>query len=844
MIALVLVLSVASVSQVFAGKKGKPRSFLPTGIVGTISKDGIQVVGTESGSPADGKLNKGDVIVQVGGTRKILEDTAGVVKSACRRAVESDGGKLSVTLKDGREVLLQLNGSDSYGQTAPYNCATTDKVIAMAADALASELLKAKGVSAPKVELLGLMATGEKKYIDIVARRFRGGYGKMTYDGKSLQTRNSDRSIGSWDTAYATIALAEYYYLTKDETIMPALKTFTLSLVEGQDPAGLYGHKMTDPETNRAPGYGQMNQVSLACYMGMLLAKKCGVDVPGLYQALARSRAYVEFHVGRGGFAYGFHGPRDFDFNNNGTSGSAAICMALAGNKEGALFFAKMAAAAPKPGSGHASSLFSSFWSPAGANVAGPEVTKKMFPEMVKYFSGKRNWDGSIERIYNEGPLGGSLLLAYCLPRKALLITGREADESIWLDEKEAEAVVNMDHLSEGKNIAELVDLFGHENPVVRYNAVETIKKAIGADDKSLKKAAKKGKNQKTKMRAKDRKASAAREANEKQVAALFPRLQEMLKSGSLNQKRSALACYLFECPEGELKNRLDKVADVLRNKNEPDDVRVAAVRILASQPKLIEPYFDDILKFLMEDRPSDHFAWVDVEVSEAIGSIQGATRSMVAMADADANPDDPEQETEEEVVPGAEAATSKSFLGTLAKDKDLFYAASKRLMANKLQNTRGVGVRMVFHMPREDLYKVIDPLDHILKDDDRGYYSYHNPRVAKAPAAEIYAENNIREGIEYVIDNILNAPGKSSFKLMALMQTLPKYGVYAKPVIPKVMENKWVKVMYAMHENNANDRFYDQFQEMLKTIENSTTGPDLISVEDIKKEAAAQRNR
>lgn len=730
---------------------------------------------------------------------------------------------------------------DSYSATAPYNCQTTEAVIRSAAEALAKEIMNKKGSSPTQVELLGLMATGEKKYIEVVAKAL-DGFRSVPYDGKSLQSTLTDKQLGSWSTAYATIALAEYYYMTKDATILPALKTYTLSLVEGQDPAGLYGHKMKNPEKNRAPGYGQMNQVSLACYLGMLLARKCGVDVPGLPEAIARSRAYVEFYVNKGGFPYGFHGPRNFDFNNNGTSGLAAVCMAMEGNKAAALFFAKMAAAAPKPGTGHASSLFSSYWSPAGANVAGPEVTKAMFPEVVQYFTSHQNSDGSIKKVYNEGHLGGAALLAYCLPLKALLITGREADESLWLDEKEAKAAVNMDTLNAGRSMEQLLVLFGHDNPVVRHNAFAEIESLLGLDASSLKKSSKPPKSARGQAKAKKGAESVA--ANTEKFMAVFPQIEKMITSGSLHEQETALGCYLFGCPDADLKKRLDTIASLLRDKNKADEVRVAAVKALASQPTQIQSYFDDILAFLLEDRPNDYFGWVDVEISEGIGSIIGGTRSTAAMADSDANPDDPEQEVEGDDVPGVNGDQAKPFLGRFAADKEIFYRAARRLMEHRLQNTRGVGVRMVRNIPREDLYQVINELDHILRDDDRNYYSYHNPRTAKAPAAEIYVENNIREGINYIVDNILDAPGKSSFKLMALMQTLPKYGVHAKPVIPKVLENKWVKVMYAQHENSGGGRFYDQFQEMLKNIENSTTGPELISVEEIKKEEAQSVGR
>ncbi len=802
-VALLLTLIIALISPAYA--KGKKIEYIPlgpTGILGTFEKKQVLVDGTEPGSPADGKLKKGDVISGMG---------ADFVQAIL--AAEASDGKLTLQLKDGKKVTLQLKALGGFSPTAPYNCPKTNKLITLAADGLAKEFSgkgdknKGLGSSATNAGLLGLMATGEQKYTDVAFAMIKN-FESIGYNGKSLQTRKLEQTketgkyagrVGSWSAAYDTILLAEYFYLTKDSALLPTLKTYTLSLVEGQDAAGLYGHKMADPATNRAPGYGQMNNVSLACLMGMQLSKKCGVDVPGLDEAIGRTVAYVEYHIGRGGFAYGFHGPRNFYFNNNGTSGLASICMTLAGNKEGAKFFSAMSATSGnKLGTGHASSLFSTYWTPAGANVAGPKVTQKLYPEVQEYLTLRRRWDGSHLQGYNEGRIGGVALLAYCLPRKALLITGRDADETLWLNDKEADAAFNMRNLTTGKNPEELMSFFGHENPVVRHNAVEAIAVMVGMDAKSLQMASK-GKKDSKKAQAR----ASQKKAWEKLVATLFPKLQQMISSGTPHEKASALQCYLFVCPEGDLQKRLQTIGTILRNTKEADTVRVEAATALASHPESIQPYFDDILKFLLEERPSDRFAEVDAQI--AAKALNPISKSV------EWNP----------------------YKAGLVKDKDLFYRSANRLMEHKRQSTRGTGVRMVANVPFEALPVVIDDLDHILKDDDKTYHTYHNARHAKEPAAGIYVKHNILEGVDYIVDTILGGEGKTSFKLRVLIKTLPGYGIHAQRVVPKVKENMWVKM--AINPEGKN-RFYAPLMEMFKTIENATTGPKLIPVEEIKK--------
>lgn len=825
-ILLTLIVSLVFVKPVLEAKKKKGKlSYAllgPTGILGTkgLGKSEITVDKAEPGSPADGKLKKDDVIVAINGNP--VSRNPGEFREQLTQAVmaaESTDGKMVLKLSDKREVVLKLSALGSYSPTAPYNCPKTEKIITGAADALVKRLSKAKkGGSATQVELLGLMATGEKKYIDVVGEVLRKQFSSITYDGKSLQARSREQfkktgrgsaAVGSWVTAYATIAMAEYYYLTKDKAIFPALKTYTLSLVEGQDPAGLYGHKMVNPATNRAPGYGQMNQPSLAALLGMLLAKKCGVDVPGLDEAIGRTQSYVEYHINKGGFPYGFHGPREFDFNNNGTSGLAAVCMALAGNKEGASFFSAMSATSEENlGVGHASSLFSTYWTPAGANVAGPKVTQKFFPEIIKYLTPRRKWDGSFVQQYNEGPMGGVALLAHCLPRKALLITGKEADDSIWLDEKEADATVNMSKITEGKTPDELLFLFKHKNPVVRYNAVNAIKTGLGLDRKSLK-ILNSAKTRKGKKKAAKLQKSIS--TFTKLYEQSFPKIEEMISSGTDLEKICALRCYFFLCPESEIKKRIETAAGILRNTKEPDELRVEAIKALAKKPEDGKKYYQDILKFLLEPRPDDRYAEIDSQIAEyAIDPINKSVQW---------NP----------------------YAAGLVKDKDLFYKASIRLMKHKRQNFRGTGVRMLTNVPEEDLPIVINELEHILKDDDRTYHSYHNPTNAMAPAANIFVKHNILEGVEYIGDVILNSPGKFGMKIRMLTQTLSKYGGNAKPIIPELMENKWIKVMYdqdrmAREQGKAGHPHMAAFKAMVEKIENDPNPPKLISVEEVKK--------
>lgn len=796
-VAMVMLLTLACSPLCFGDKKEPFMLFGPTGIQANQSnpKSPITVSGGEKGSPAEGKFKKGDIIVGLNGQALPSKPTTnnGYLIKAILDA-EAGDGKFTVDLKDKPSVTIEMQKLGPFASTAPYDCPKTDKMITHAAE----HMLQVKRLSShTRVECLGLLATGEKKYIDAVGESLRAEFGAMTFDDTSLQKLKREEfkksgkgspEVSAWTTAYTTITLAEYYYLTKDEAIFPALKTHALSLVEGQDPAGLFGHKMADPDTNRAPGYGQMNNVSLAAGLGLILSRKCGVDVPGLDGAIDKIVTYIKYHDGRGTFPYGFHGPRENEWNNNGTSGLAAICMSLVGDKPAATFFASCAAASYKSlGVGHASSLFSTYWTQVGANVLGPETTKAFFPKTHNYYTPRRNWDGSIAQCYNEGHFGGVVLLNHSLSRRALLITGRDADQSLWLNSHDAKAVVEMGEISEkDASTEQLFAYLNHPFPKVRANALESITSNISGKkfEKSLKS-----------------KPSEA-DQTEKSFGKLFPKIKQLAESGTAFEREKALKCFMLACPDEERATRMETLGIVLRNTEEADGIRVAAAAQLATQGALCKPYFDDILRFLLDERPEDHFAEIDAQIAEGLDVI-------------------------------SKSLEFDYYKAGFVNDATLFHKAASRLMQHRRQNPRGTGARMVRFVPQPKFHHVARQLEHILKDDDPTYQTYHNARAAMEPAVQIFGDHKILEGVEYFTDYILTSTDRWSFRMMMLQKSLPAYGIHAKPMIPKLKDYKWVKVMYAQAENNEGDhRFLEGFEKMIAEIENAKTGPPLVPLD------------
>jgi hypothetical protein len=585
---LFLAFTVLFSATTFGAKKSSAILFGPTGFQGTVAKKTINVTSLQKGSPADKKLKKGDQIIGVGSKKFGADPKRDIAFAIDAAETEASGGKMTLMMKSGKTVTLNLPVLGSYSPTAPYNCAKSDKIITLAADSI----LKAgfgKNGSRLHPELLGLMATGEKKYIDAATKEILKSNWAKPDPVKFQQILDGEVPSGSvgWTWGYDLITLSEYHLLTGDKSVLPAIKIYAVALAKGQDAAGLWGHRMASPTRfGRLPGYAQMNQSSMSCFLGMLLAKKCGVSDPTFEKGLKKTYDYVASHIGRGSFPYGVHGPNSRAFNNNGSSASAAICMALAGNTEGAKFFSQLSATSYDGlEQGHASSFFNPFWTPLGANLSGPEVTQQFLKKSLWFHNLRRNWDGSWSPDWKEGPHEGVALLTYCLPRKSLYITGSMADKSIWVKGKAATDVVEIskvDYKIKGND--ELIALaMDHFLPQVRRQAVGTLvsrRKDLGAT------------------------------------------WIKYLKQGTTKQKHLAISQYGWWIPIELRLPQLDAIGAILRDTKAPLDLRIDAAGSVSHMGEPAQKYYMDIIKLIALDKPKDIFGEIDGALGKSANTL------------------------------------------------------------------------------------------------------------------------------------------------------------------------------------------------------------------------------
>jgi hypothetical protein len=560
----------------------------PTGLRGATEKKEINITKVDQGSPADGNLKVGDVVIGVDSSTFSADPRRELAKAIDEAEGAAKKGRLILMLKGGKTAEIQLKPYGDFSDTAPYNCTKTKAIVT----AIADEMIKnEKGMKDDGLPIghLGLMATGEKKYIDYVRQTLSTrSWAKPDREAcLALMSGGQDMGYVSWSWGYALIALSEYQLLTGDKSYMPAIETYALALAKGQCASGTWGHRMiSSSRRGRLPGYSHINQPSLTCFIGLALAQKCGVKTPELQTAVWKCTGFFNTYVGKGTIPYGVHNPNSRDFNNNGMSGSAALAMSFVGDKEAASFFSRQVATAyDSLESGHANYFFNVLWSPLGTNVAGPEVTSEYHKRSRWLYTLYRTWD---DRFTHNGihqnftNTSGALLLNYCTPRKALYITGKNADPSIWAKPDEAMDVINQSQIDYKKlSVDGLIDFFDHEAPQIRRRAVWIAREHEG-----------KG----------------------------LDRITSLIRSGSKLERHSAMGFFGFGCPPEWAGPRMDLIGEILRNTEEDLELRTMAAQALCQHQPYAKTYYEDMLRLLVTNK-SDDSGILDGQIAESINA-------------------------------------------------------------------------------------------------------------------------------------------------------------------------------------------------------------------------------
>ena len=150
-------------------------------------------------------------------------------------------GRLVLTLKGGKTAELQLKPYGAFSPTAPFKCKKTDAIV----KAIAEKMISGeKGLREDRLPVghLGLMATGEQKYIDFVKASLAQQSWAKPDRAACMAVMEGGKDMGyvGWYWGYALTALAEYQLLTGDKTYMPGIETYALALAKGQCQSGTW----------------------------------------------------------------------------------------------------------------------------------------------------------------------------------------------------------------------------------------------------------------------------------------------------------------------------------------------------------------------------------------------------------------------------------------------------------------------------------------------------------------------------------------------------------------------------------------------------------------------------
>jgi hypothetical protein len=556
----------------------KEHQYGPIGILGNHTNTAIKVARVAKGSPADGKITPGMEIIGAGESnfkthvRRELADAIDIAET------EKGAGKLTLILKGGKKVDLTLTVLGTYSDTAPYNCPKSAAILKRA---------RITGEGSAKLTFSRLAGMAGQDVLPAGISREETAALKAKRPDTASVPRGRNHGYCTWRWGYALIANCEQYLRKPDEALFSRIRSSAITLAEGQDAGGLYGHQLATPERNgRLPGYAQMNQPSLSIFIGLLLARECGVDDQPVLDAIERAHAFYASFIGKGTLNYGVHGPNTKIFNNNGMSATAAIAMALYGNKEGARFFSQLSAASYDGlETGHGGYFYNVFWTPLGAAVGGPELVSAFFKEARWLYTMYRRWDGTFSFDSDDSSINGSaLVMPYTLGNRSLLITGRAADESIWLKGKAATDAVEMGRYDYAKmSTQELLALVNHPIPQVRRRAGWALR-----DHKDQ----------------------------------ITPRLRQFMKEGTKYEKMFAVGYFGYPQPSGTGLPYLDDIGAILKDRKEDAWARAAAASSLAWMGEPAKKYYMDMVRLIAEDRPWDRFGDIDWSVGASLGNL------------------------------------------------------------------------------------------------------------------------------------------------------------------------------------------------------------------------------
>jgi hypothetical protein len=473
----------------------------PTGVRGwmycdklvTTDARQIAITAVDKGSPADGVLAVGDVLLGAGGKAFSFDPRTELGRAITAAETEAGGGKLTLTrwrAGKSEEVVVKLPVLGTFSATAPFDCPKSKRIFEQGIQALAARVAapdyakKTDGIPR-SLNALALLASGDAPHLPLVKREAQWAAGFST------------TSFRTWYYGYVMMLLSEYIMTTGDQSVLPGLRRLALASANGQSAVGSWGHTFALAD-GRLQGYGMMNAPGLPLTIGLVMARDAGVKDPEVAKAIELSARLMRFYIGKGAVPYGDHPAWTETHEDNGKCGMAAVLFQRLGEAKGAEYFTRMAVASHgnERDGGHTGNYFNMTWSLPAIGQAGPHATGAWMGEFGAWYHDlARRWDGTFPHqgppepgfdSYKGWDATGAYLLGYALPLKKITLTGKKPGVASQLTAATAQSLIadgrgwdNKDRTSFYKKLteAELLAGLGSWSPIVRERAATELSK-------------------------------------------------------------------------------------------------------------------------------------------------------------------------------------------------------------------------------------------------------------------------------------------------------------------------------------------------------------------------------
>ncbi len=406
---------------------------LPLGITGAyvteiLGHREMVVVHVLDDSPAAGVLQVDDLLLGANG--RLFQDPEDPRPEMGNALVESQTPELEgiLTLHVARQrkpinVRLDLGNTLAYRETWPFQCEKSKQIKQDAVEFVMSHYPWHRyNFWTP----LFLMASGDEAAMEMARRHLCAG----------LQDEYEESTGASaWTEGYRLTGLSEYYLLTGDSSVLPAIRHAAEGVAWAQYRSGSWSHGAGKgpnvPSAGTAGGgYGEVNCAGLGAFVGLCLARQC--DVEPYDHTLPRSIRFFGKFCGAN-LPYGLGNPSGRSGRmDNGMNSMSAVAFHLLGEEAMADRWARTACYMWMGRErGHAEGIFSAAWGPVGASLAPKEEFHAFMNNMRWAYEMGRTRDGGITFMrgsrWTYPNMTAAMGMFLCLPERRLQILGGQS---------------------------------------------------------------------------------------------------------------------------------------------------------------------------------------------------------------------------------------------------------------------------------------------------------------------------------------------------------------------------------------------------------------------------------